>query len=68
MNKTHFKTNLNCSGCISKVQNDLDALLGKDNWKVDTEHSDKILTVFSDISTEKVEEIVKSKGFLIEKI
>lgn len=61
-----FKTNLNCGGCVSKVQNELDDALGKDQWSVDTDNPDKILRVNSDVSTEKIIEIVKSKGFNIE--
>ncbi|MDO4228425.1 MAG: hypothetical protein Q4C98_01300 [Capnocytophaga sp.] len=61
-----FKTNLNCGGCISKVQNDLDNALGKDKWAVDTDNPNKILTIKRDIAPEKVMEIVKRKGFNIE--
>lgn len=61
-----FKTNLNCGGCVSKVQNDLDNLLGKDRWTVNTDNPDKILTIKGEVTPEKVIEIVKSKGFTIE--
>lgn len=61
-----FKTNLNCGGCVSKVQNDLDNLLGKDQWTVNTDNPDKILIIKGEVTPEKVIEIVKSKGFTIE--
>lgn len=61
-----FKTNLNCGGCVSKVQNDLDNLLGKDQWTVNTDNPDKILTIKGEVTPEKIIEIVKSKGFTIE--
>jgi copper chaperone len=69
-NKTlQFKTNLNCGGCVSKVQADLDQAAGAANWKVDTENADKILTVNGDgITEEEVVNIVKSKGFKAEPI
>lgn len=68
-NKTlQFKTNLNCGGCVSKVQSDLDQAAGTANWKVDTEHADKILTVNADVTEEEVVNIVKSKGFKAEPI
>ena len=69
-NKTlQFKTNLNCGGCVSKVQADLDQGAGTANWKVDTENADKILTVNGDgITEEEVVNIVKSKGFKAELI
>lgn len=62
-----FKTTLNCSGCVSKVQADLDASKGIEKWDVDTENPDKILTVSSKgITEDEVIEIVKSKGFQAE--
>jgi copper chaperone len=68
-NKTlQFKTNLNCGGCVSKVQTDLDQAAGTANWKVDTDHADKILTVQGDVTEEEVLNIVKSKGFKAEPI
>ena len=63
-----FKTNLNCGGCVSKVQAGLDQAAGTTNWKVDTEHADKILTVNGDVNVEEVVNIVKSKGFKAEPI
>lgn len=59
-----FKTNLNCGGCISKVQSDLDHAPGISEWKVDIADSDKILTVKSDgITQDEVVSIIKGKGF-----
>ena len=64
-----FKTTLNCGGCVSKVQADLDKAEGIQEWKVDTENPDKILTVSSrGITEEEVINIVKSKGFKAEPI
>ncbi len=63
----HFKTNLNCGGCVSKVQSDLDNVEGICHWNVNTDNVDKILTVKSDgITEEEVVAIVKSKGFKAE--
>lgn len=59
-----FKTNLNCGGCVSKVQADLNHKAGSGNWNVDITNSEKILTISADAITEdEVIEIVKSKGF-----
>lgn len=64
-----FKTTLNCGGCVSKVQADFDKAEGIQDWKVDTENPDKILTVNSKgITEEEVINIVKSKGFKAEPI
>ena len=54
---------------MSKVQADLDKAEGIQEWKVDTENPDKILTVSSrGITEEEVINIVKSKGFKAEPI
>lgn len=61
-----FKTNLNCSNCVSKVQNELDNAPSIQEWSVDTDNPEKILTVTADENAqETIETIVKSKGFLI---
>ena len=68
-NKLKFKTTLNCGGCVSKVQADLDNAEGIRDWKVDTDNPDKILTVDSKgITEEEVINIVKSKGFKAEPV
>lgn len=64
-----FKTSINCGGCIAKVKPALDKAEGLNNWHVDTDNADKILTVSSEgITLDEVVEIVKSKGFNIESI
>lgn len=62
-----FKTNLNCSSCVSKVTADLDNAQGINNWNVDTTNNDKILTVASEgITEQEVIEIIQKKGFKAE--
>ncbi len=62
-----FKTNLNCSNCVSKVQADLDNANGISEWNVDTTNNDKILSVKSEgITEEEVIAIIKKKGFKAE--
>lgn len=64
-----FKTNLNCGGCVAKVQNDLDNAAGIGNWSVDINNPDKILTVNSQgITDDEVLSIIKRKGFNAEVI
>ena len=64
-----FKTSLNCGGCVAKVQNELDRAAGAGHWNVDTEHADKLLTVNNaEITEDEVISIVKSKGFIIERV
>ena len=67
--KYQFKTNLNCGGCVAKVKSDLDNTEGICEWNVDTNDSDKILTVQSQgLTEEQIVAIVKSKGFKAEPI
>jgi copper chaperone CopZ len=63
----HFKTNINCSGCVAKVTPELNAAEGVCHWEVDLESKDKILSVHSEGITEKeVMDAVKKAGFTIE--
>jgi len=69
MKTIHFKTNINCSGCLKSVSPFLNAVDNIDLWKVDLENPDKILKVTLDndnINT--VVEAVTQAGFEIEKV
>lgn len=50
METVQFKTNIKCSGCIAKVTPFLNEVAGENNWEVDIQNPDKVLTV----SKEKV--------------
>ena len=64
-----FKTTLDCGGCVSKVQSDLDNAEGIQEWNVDITNADKILTVNSTgITEDEVIAIINSKGFKAEPI
>jgi len=68
MKTIHFKTNINCSGCLKSVSPFLNAVDNIDLWKVDLENPDKILKVTLDndnINT--VVEAVTQAGFEIVK-
>lgn len=65
----HFKTNLNCGGCVAKVQSDLDQAQGIETWQVDTDNPAKILTVKSTgITADQIIELVERKGFQAERL
>lgn len=64
-----FKTTINCGGCVAKVTPLLNKIEGVENWSVNTDNPDKILTVKTDSATEeKITGAVKSAGFKIEKL
>ncbi len=67
MTKLNFKTNINCGGCIKAVTPFLTAEKDIQNWSVDTNNPDKILTVEGEnIAKEKVIETVEKAGFKIQ--
>lgn len=68
-NNLQFKTNINCSGCVAAVKPHLDNVEGIQEWSVDTNNKDKILTVESaGITADKVVEVVKKAGYKIEPV
>ncbi|TPN83461.1 heavy-metal-associated domain-containing protein [Aquimarina algicola] len=69
MNTLQFKTNINCGNCVSKVSPFLDQLQGIKNWKVDTDHPNKILSIESNGTTsEDVKNTLQKIGFLAEEM
>ncbi len=65
-----FKTNINCKNCISKVKPFLDKVEGMDNWSVDTDNPNKILTteVSNTTNQQQIIDAVESIGFDIERV
>lgn len=68
MDTLKFKTNINCSGCITTVTPVLDTLIGVEKWEVDTNNPDKILTVEVDsrLKADQVVAALKAKGYSAE--
>jgi copper chaperone len=64
-----FKTNIKCSGCLSKVTPVLNEAIGDENWDLDLQTSDKVLTVVSDgIKREDVINAIEKAGYNAEEI
>lgn len=68
MAELKFKTNINCGSCIKSVKPFLDEVVGEGNWAVDTDNTEKILTVNTDEEVSEVVEAVTDAGFKIQKI
>jgi copper chaperone len=67
--KLQFKTNINCGNCIKTVTPFLNKLDEVDEWKVDTENPDKILTVEGDdFTAEEIISALKEAGYEGEKV
>jgi copper chaperone CopZ len=70
METLKFKTNIKCSGCIATVTPFLNKTVGADNWQVDLQAPEKVLTVQA-ADKEKETEVVQSlqeAGYKAEKI
>ena len=42
MEIVQFKTNIKCSGCVSKATPFLNSTAGANNWSVDVQSNDKV--------------------------
>lgn len=64
-----FKTNINCSGCVTAVKPHLDKVEAIQEWNVDTSSPDKILTIqTADLDETQIVDIIKKTGFSAEAI
>lgn len=69
MKKQQFKTNIKCTGCLSKVSPVLNQTKGIEIWSVDLEHPDRILTVESQkLSAGEIEQAVANAGYSAKKL
>ena len=58
MKTIQLKTNINCGSCVASVTPGLNETIGQDNWKVDTQTPNKILTVTTENMNEQ--EVIKA--------
>ena len=67
METLKFKTNIKCSGCVAGVTPALNEAVGEDNWKVDIQNPEKILTVVTEgTSAQDIIQAVQKAGFTAE--
>ena len=67
MNTKKYKTNIMCGSCVAKVTPVLNETFGTDNWKVDTQNPNKILTVSTvDANDNEVIKAVEKAGYKAE--
>jgi copper chaperone len=66
MKTLQFKTNIKCTGCISKATPLLNEKLGEEQWKVDLMTLKKTLTVTTNLNETEVMSIVNEAGFTAE--
>ncbi len=65
MEKLTFKTNIKCGGCVATVTPFLNKAVGENNWQVDTQNPDKLLTV-DGATADQVKEALKDAGYKAE--
>ncbi len=63
MKMLKFKTNIKCGSCVSAVTPTLNDMSGIENWAVDVQNPDKILTVEGDVSADAVVEALTKAGY-----
>ncbi len=69
MKTLKFKTNIKCDGCLAKVTQSLNQAAGQDNWEVDIQVPEKILTIAGDdIDENAIVSAVNGAGYTAERI
>lgn len=70
METLQFKTTIKCSGCIEKVTPYLNETVGENNWEVDLQNSQKVLTIpnAEQLQSGEVVEALAKAGYKAEKI
>ena len=69
METVQFKTNIKCSGCIASVTPALNELVGQDNWEVDLQSPDKILTITTEQpDKQEIKQAVEKAGYKAEPV
>lgn len=70
METMKFKTTIKCMGCVANATPHLNQVVGEDNWEVDIQNADKILSIVSDsdITPEEVISAVVKAGYKAERI
>ena len=68
MDKLQFKTNIKCAGCIAASTPSLNEAVGRDNWEVDIQDPNKILTITAKdgIEPAKIIQAVERAGYKAE--
>jgi copper chaperone len=70
METLKFKTTIKCSGCVAAVTPVLDEKVGKDNWQVDIESPEKILTISpgAPINEAQLVRAIEATGYKAERV
>jgi copper chaperone CopZ len=70
METIKFKTTIKCSGCVATVTPGLNEAVGANNWQVDLQSADRVLTVNTN-DKDKEKDVIKKlqdAGYKAEKL
>ncbi|MBO8475889.1 MAG: heavy metal transport/detoxification protein [Bacteroidetes bacterium] len=68
MEEKKFRTSAKCMGCVNAIGAELDKMMPHDDWSIDLQSPDKVLTVRSAVADDKIIAAVSGLGFKIEKL
>ena len=70
MKTLKFKTTIKCSGCVAKATPFLNEAVGEDNWKVDVQNPDKVLSIATEkpCAESQIIKAIQEAGFKAETI
>lgn len=70
METIKFKTTIKCSGCVATVTPGLNEAVGANNWQVDLQSPDRVLTVNTNDTNKEIDVIKKLQdaGYKAEKM
>ena len=68
METKKFKTNAKCGGWVAQIAESLNKILPREQWDIDLNSADKILSVTSNQSDAVIIKAVSDAGFKAEKI
>ncbi len=67
MKTIQFKTNIKCSGCVATVTPELNKAAGENNWNVDLQSPNKVLTVSAEgVNETTIKEAIAKAGYKAE--
>lgn len=63
MKTLKFNTNINCAGCVASATSHLNKVSEIQSWNVDTNKSNKPLSVQTDLNEQQIIQIIEKAGF-----
>ena len=68
MQTLKFKTTMKCNGCVQTVTPFLEQANNIQNWSVDLQNPDRVLTVQTEGNAEEIKNLLKEAGYQAEEV